>query len=98
MGKTYIQNPTRPLNLNFCILRRLRSIQRGTVGLCRSIGVKVGGLKKNSVPRDTSSHTSAARARFPDKMDHPQTLIACNFDASQSTETHSTSLERSQSP
>ena len=28
----------------------------------------------------------------------PQTLTACNFDASWPTETHSTSLERSQPP
>ena len=38
MGKFYIQNPT---ELKFCMLRRIRSFQRGAVGLCRSTGFKV---------------------------------------------------------
>ena len=32
------------------------------------------------------------------QTDHPPTLTACNFAASGPTETHSTSLERSQPP
>ena len=54
-----------------CLLRGLRSFQRGTVGLCRSIGVKIARcqswrFKKNLATRPTSNHTSAARVRFPD--------------------------------
>ena len=53
------------------MLRRLRSFQRGTVGLCRSTGFKVTSchiwrFEKNSAIQPTSNHTSAARVRFPD--------------------------------
>ena len=45
--------------------------QRGTMGFCRSIGVKVTScqswrFEKNSGMRPTSNHTSAARVWFPD--------------------------------
>ena len=55
----------------FCLLRRLRSFQRGTVGLCRSTGIKITScqcwrFEKNSATRPTSNHTSAARVRFTD--------------------------------
>ena len=53
------------------MLRRLRSFQRGTVGLCRSTGCKDTSCQswrseKNPAALPTSNHTSAARVRFPD--------------------------------
>ena len=53
------------------LLRRLRSFQRGTVGLCRSTGVKVTScqswrFEKNSANWPTSNHTSASQVWFLD--------------------------------
>ena len=55
--------------LKLCMLRRLRSFHRGTVGLCRSTGFKVKSCQswrfdKKYCPRPQSNHTSAARIRF----------------------------------
>ena len=56
---------------------------------------KVGGLKK-ILPPDPSP-TTREQPRFDSQtIGSSSNLKACNFAASQSTETHSTSLERSQ--
>ena len=49
-------------------LRRIKSFQRGTVGLCRSIGVKVTScqswkFEKNSASRPESNHSPAAQVQ-----------------------------------
>ena len=53
------------------LLRRFRSFQRGTVGLCRSNSCRVMScqswrFEKNSAARPESNHKRAARARLPD--------------------------------
>ena len=58
--------------LKLCILERLRSFQRGTVGLFRSTGSKVTSCQswrvdKKFCPRPESKHTSAVQVRFPDE-------------------------------
>ena len=58
--------------LKLCMLKRLRSFQRGTVSICRSIGIKVTScqswrFEKNSAMRPTLNHTRAAWVRFPDE-------------------------------
>ena len=61
----------KPSELKLCILRRLRSFQRGTVGLCRLTGVKNYTLSKLEIwkkfcqPAHLEPH-ACARVRFPD--------------------------------
>ena len=57
--------------LNLSLSRRFTSFQRGTVGLCRSTGVKVTSCQswrfdKKFCPRPESNCTSAARVQFLD--------------------------------
>ena len=57
--------------LKLCMLGRLRSFQRGTVGLFRSPGSKVTSCQswrvdKKFCPQPESNHTSAALVRFLD--------------------------------
>ena len=55
--------------------------------------VKVGGLKKNSATQQTT-HVSGPGLSLR-RWNHSQSLMDCNFAALLPTETHRTSLERS---
>ena len=88
--------------LKLFMLRRLKSFKRNTVGLCRSTGCKVISCQswqfKKILPR-SPSRLRVARGRLRGRIFFKApTLTGCNFAANWPTETHSTSLERSQPP
>ena len=71
MSKIYIKYAVSTLNWNFLMLKRLRSFQRGTVGLFRSTSCKVTScqslrFEKSSATRPTSNHTQGAWVWLPD--------------------------------
>ena len=79
---------------------RVRSFQRGSMGLYRSKVCKVTTCQSWRMILSSWSRTRAARILvwlWPNGrlFFKPQTLIGCNFATLWSTETHSTSLERS---
>ena len=90
------------LEQKLCQQRRFRSFWRGTVGLCRSKGIRSTGCQswrsKKILPiSQVRTHFTCA-GPIGRIFCWPQTLTACSSAALWSTETHSTSSERSKPP